>query len=178
MATSPDSLLRRVKQFKDDAAPPPRFVGIDDWAWRRGRRYGTIVVDLERGDVIDLLPDPGFYPPISRPAPARRLTHRRQNLAKASIRGSLSQERHDIYYDLDILIVRRFVHDQVDADRYSIENEVITDALEQLRKQAQPIANAHGLIGALRDDAELLVQAVEHAMTVREERPWRLTTGE
>ena len=57
MATSPDSLLRRVKQFKDDAALPPRFVGIDDWAWRRGRRYSTIVVDLERGDVIDLLPD-------------------------------------------------------------------------------------------------------------------------
>ena len=39
------------------SAPPPRFVGIDDWAWRKGRRYGTIVVDLERGDVIDLLPD-------------------------------------------------------------------------------------------------------------------------
>jgi transposase len=34
-----------------------RFVGIDDWAWRKGHRYGTIVVDLERGDVVDLLPD-------------------------------------------------------------------------------------------------------------------------
>lgn len=32
-------------------------LGIDDWAWRRGQRYGTIVVDLERGEVIDLLPD-------------------------------------------------------------------------------------------------------------------------
>ena len=32
-------------------------MGIDDWAWRKGQRYGTIVVDLERGDVIDLLPD-------------------------------------------------------------------------------------------------------------------------
>src|SRR5439155_24124861 len=28
-----------------------------DWAWRKGERYGTIVVDLERSDVIDLLPD-------------------------------------------------------------------------------------------------------------------------
>ena len=36
---------------------PPRFVGIDDWAWCKGQRYGTIVVDLEPGDVIDLLPD-------------------------------------------------------------------------------------------------------------------------
>ena len=31
-----------------------------------------------------------------------------------------------------------------------------------------------GFIGALRDDADLLDQAVEHAMQVREERPWRL----
>ncbi|MDR5726579.1 MAG: ISL3 family transposase [Terriglobia bacterium] len=35
----------------------PRVVGIDDWAWRKGQRYGTIVCDLERGKVIDLLPD-------------------------------------------------------------------------------------------------------------------------
>jgi transposase len=57
MATSPDTLLRRVKQLKDGSVPPPRFVGIDDWAWCKGQRYGTIVVDLERGVVVDLLPD-------------------------------------------------------------------------------------------------------------------------
>lgn len=57
MPTSPDTLLRRVKRLKDVPGPPPRVVGIDDWAWRKGRRYGTIVVDLERGDVIDLLPE-------------------------------------------------------------------------------------------------------------------------
>jgi DNA-binding NarL/FixJ family response regulator len=32
-------------------------VGIDDWAWRKGQCYGTIIVDLERSDVVDLLPD-------------------------------------------------------------------------------------------------------------------------
>jgi transposase len=57
MPTSPDTLLRRVKECGDDSLPPPRLVGIDDWAWRKGQRYGTIVVDLERGRVIDLLPD-------------------------------------------------------------------------------------------------------------------------
>src|SRR4029077_6090817 len=39
------------------ATAPSQFVGIDDWAWRKGQRYGTIVVDLERSDVIGLLPD-------------------------------------------------------------------------------------------------------------------------
>jgi hypothetical protein len=32
-------------------------VGIDDWAFRKGRSYGTIIVDLEHHRVIDLLPD-------------------------------------------------------------------------------------------------------------------------
>src|SRR4051794_37645441 len=39
MATSPDTLLRRVKQLKDGSPPVPRFVGIDDWAWCKGQRY-------------------------------------------------------------------------------------------------------------------------------------------
>jgi transposase len=37
--------------------PPARVIGIDDFAWRRVHSYGSIVVDLERHQVIDLLPD-------------------------------------------------------------------------------------------------------------------------
>ncbi len=35
----------------------PRVIAIDEWAWRRGRRYGTIIVDLERNAIAELLPD-------------------------------------------------------------------------------------------------------------------------
>jgi transposase len=56
MPTSPDTLLRRVKQSLQQPASVPRVVGVDDWALRKGQHYGTILTDLERGGVIDLLP--------------------------------------------------------------------------------------------------------------------------
>ena len=35
----------------------PRVIGLDEWAAKKGTRYGTIAVDLERRRVIDVLPD-------------------------------------------------------------------------------------------------------------------------
>lgn len=74
--------------------------------------------------------------------------------------------------------LEQFVHDAVRAGRYATEDDVIRDALERLRKLAPLPAPGAGSIGAMRDDAELLDRAVEHAMRVREERPWRLSPGE
>jgi transposase len=56
MPVSGDTVLRLIRRRGILPAPSPRVVGIDDWAWRRGRSYGTIVRDLERRRVIDLLP--------------------------------------------------------------------------------------------------------------------------
>ena len=57
MPGSRNTVLRRVRGVPLPASPPPQVVGIDDWAWRKGHRYGTIVVDLERGCPIDVLED-------------------------------------------------------------------------------------------------------------------------
>ena len=51
------TLLRLVHVDPAASAETPRVIGIDDWSRRRGRRYGSIVVDLERHRTIDLLPD-------------------------------------------------------------------------------------------------------------------------
>lgn len=52
------TLLRGVRRRTIPVASrSPRVVGINDWAWRKGQRYGTIFWDLEQNKVIDLLPD-------------------------------------------------------------------------------------------------------------------------
>ena len=57
MPGSADTILRQVHALMPESQPPPRVVGIDDWAIRKGQRYGSILVDLERHRPIDLLPE-------------------------------------------------------------------------------------------------------------------------
>jgi transposase len=57
MAVSPDTLLRRVRADVKPCSRTPRVLGIDDFAFRKGLSYGSILVDLEKRRVIDLLPD-------------------------------------------------------------------------------------------------------------------------
>ena len=54
---SRDTILRLVRQSEQAAQPEPHVIGLDDWAWKRRLRYGTLICDLERGLPIDLLPD-------------------------------------------------------------------------------------------------------------------------
>ena len=57
MQVSAPTLLRRLRTV---SCPPPtsvRILGVDDWAWKKGQIYGTLLVNLELNKPIELLPD-------------------------------------------------------------------------------------------------------------------------
>ncbi|TWU51562.1 ISL3 family transposase [Rubripirellula reticaptiva] len=57
MKFSPDTLLRETRCTLISKRRTPRVLGVDDWAFRKGQRYGTVLVDRENNCVVDLLPD-------------------------------------------------------------------------------------------------------------------------
>jgi transposase len=57
MHTSPTTTLRRIMALPPCVPQPVRVLGIDDWSFRRGRTFGTLLVDLTSRKTLDLLPD-------------------------------------------------------------------------------------------------------------------------
>jgi transposase len=62
MPVSDTTILASLKEHararsESSAAAAVGVAGVDDWAWRKGSNYGTIIVDLERREVVDVLVD-------------------------------------------------------------------------------------------------------------------------
>jgi Arc/MetJ-type ribon-helix-helix transcriptional regulator len=72
------------------------------------------------------------------------------------------------------------IQDAVHSGHFASVDAALAEAWRafQRHRQLPALAPGSGLIGALREDAGLLDQIVDHAMKVREERPWRLPAGE
>jgi transposase len=57
MPTGGDTLLRLMRRTEPPKRKTPRVLGLDDFAWKKGDRYGTLLVDLEARCPVDLLED-------------------------------------------------------------------------------------------------------------------------
>jgi transposase len=55
--SSPTTTLRRIMALPLPSSSQVSLLGIDDWSFRRGRKFGTILVDLATHHILDLLPD-------------------------------------------------------------------------------------------------------------------------
>ena len=54
---SPDTLLRLARTSPTGESSVPEILAVDDFAFRRGMKYGTLLIDWERHQVVDLLAD-------------------------------------------------------------------------------------------------------------------------
>src|SRR5260221_11874707 len=57
MPASRETLLRLIRGSEIPKRKTPRVLGLDDFAWKKGDRYGTLLVDLQAHCPVDMLPD-------------------------------------------------------------------------------------------------------------------------
>src|ERR1700722_13713024 len=140
LPVSNDTLLRVVRRRTALRTDPLTVVGIDDWAFRRNRRYGTIVCDLERRRIVTLLPD-------------REVATVRAWLAKHPGIKIVSRDRGGGYGEA----VAKALPDAVQvADRWHLIENASAAFLDAARKSMRAIRSA---IGTPTITPELLTSA-------------------
>lgn len=131
---------------------PPTAIGIDDWTWRRNRRYGTIICDLERRRTIALLPD-------REPATAQEwLSGQTQIVVVARDRGG----------SYALAVAKALPHATQVADRWHLMENASRTFLDAVRTSMRQI---RGVLGATTVDPKLLTAAerIQHEGYLRRE---------
>jgi transposase len=132
LPTSPATLLRLVRGAPLPPTPALQALGIDEWAWRRGHRYGTILVDLADHRVVDLLPD-------------RSAASVAAWLAQHPTLTTVCRDRSDLYADG----IRRGAPEAVQVvDRFHLVHN-LRQALEAVLLDRRPALQAAAVCTAL-----------------------------
>ena len=140
LPVSRDTLLRVVRRRAAPRSDPLSVIGIDDFAWRRNHRYGTLICDLERRRPVTLLPD------------------REQATAEAWLKGQpsigiVARDRGGGYGEA---IARALPHATQVADRWHLMENASRAFLDAVRRSMRPIRE---VIGAATVNPELLTAA-------------------
>ena len=140
LPVSNDTLLRVVRRRAQRPAEALKIVGVDDWAFRRNHRYGSIVCDLDRRRIVALLPD-------------REIATVQTWLSAHPGIEVVSRDRGGGYGEA----VARALPDATQvADRWHLMENASTAFLDAVRKSFRAIRAA---IGATVIDAKLLTSA-------------------
>jgi transposase len=140
LPVSNDTLLRVVRRHSCPPFAPPSVIGIDDWAWRRNQRYGTIICDLERRRPISLLPD-------REPATAQAWLARQPQIAV------VARDRGGAYA---LAAAKALPHAIQVADRWHLMENASHAFLDAVRKSMRQVRAA---IGATTINPDLLTAA-------------------
>ena len=140
LPVSNDTILRVVRRRARPRTDALAVVGVDDWAFRRNHRYGTIVCDLERRQIVTLLPD-------------REIETVRAWLAGHPAINIVSRDRGGGYGEAATAALPGTI--QV-ADRWHLMENASTAFLIAVRKSMRPI---RATIGATTINPELLTCA-------------------
>jgi transposase len=140
LPVSNDTLLRVVRRRAHVPSEPLNVIGIDDWAWRRNHRYGTIVCDLERRRPVKLLPD-------REPATAIAWLEGHQEIT------IVARDRGGGYGEA---VTRALPQATQVADRWHLMENASRAFLDAVRKTMRQIRTA---IGATTINPELLTAA-------------------
>ena len=137
---SNDTLLRVVRRRARLPTNPLAVIGVDDFAWRRNHRYGTIVCDLERRQPVVLLPD------------------REQATAEAwlSLHPNLAVVARDRGGGYGEAVAKALPHAIQVADRWHLMQNASRAFLDAVRKSMRQI---RGVIGATTVNPALLTSA-------------------
>jgi transposase len=154
LPVSKDTLLRVVRRHAAYDTSPLCVIGIDDWAWKRGQRYGSIICDLERRQVVDLLAD-------REPATVEAWLSRHPEVRV------ISRDRGGGYGQAATRAAPRAI--QV-ADRWHLMENASAAFLEAVRRSMRPIRIA---LGSTTIDPALLTHAerLQHEGYLRRGRP-------
>lgn len=140
LPVSNDTLLRVVRRRAARREDPLRVIGVDDWAFRRNCRYGSIVVDLERRRPVALLPD-------------REIATVAAWLGRHPGIAVVARDRGGGYGEAT---ARALPHAVQVADRWHLMENASAAFLEAVRVSMRPIRQA---LGADRIDPKLLTAA-------------------